>query len=125
MRLMNPGAGEITDRLTILALKILHGAEAGKDVTHFETERSSLLVLIRTRTLNGNWFEQVLDLAATNAALWEAEDDLRGYRMKTTEYDAARAAAIAFRIQSLNDRRMAIIETINKQTGEILGAEKI
>lgn len=123
MRLMNPGAGEITDRLTILALKILHGGHAGKDTTHFENERNSLLVQIRTRTLNGSWFEQVLDLAATNAALWEAEDDLRELRENSGSLDAA--GRLAFRIQELNDRRAAIVETINKQTGELLGEEKL
>lgn len=124
MRLMNPGAGEITDRLTILALKILHAPEQGKDPTHFENERNGLLVQIRTRTLNGNWFEQVLDLAATNAALWDAEDDLRALRLSGMGQLEA-AGRIGFRIQELNDRRAGIVETINKLTGELVGAEKL
>src|ERR1700676_1554522 len=80
VRLLNWGPGECSDRLTILALKILHGTDAGKDVKHFTDERNALLTDIRARTLNGKWFEAVLELAAVNAALWHAEDRLRMLR---------------------------------------------
>ena len=111
--------------MTILALKILHGDAAGKDIAHFETERSSLLAQIRTRTLNGSWFEQVLQLGAVHAALWYAEDALRGYRQKTTEYEEHAVVVLAFRIQDLNDRRAALIEAINKLAGDFIGVEKL
>jgi hypothetical protein len=125
MRLINIGAGEITDRLTILALKILTGEAAGKDTTHFENERTALLVLIRTRTLNGSWFQQVLELGAVNAALWYAEDHLREIRGLSDPVSLAPAIiALAFRIQDLNDQRAQLVEAINKLSGDHIGPEK-
>jgi hypothetical protein len=143
MRLINYGAGEITDRLTILALKILTGAAAGKETAHFENERSSLMVKLAARTLNGSWFAQVLELGAVNAALWYAEDALRGWRSTWAEtgpdssglsggpgsgYKTATAAAIvalAFRIQDLNDQRAVLVEAINKLAGDHIASEKL
>jgi len=124
-RLVNPGPGEITDRLTILALKLLFGAEAGKDCTLWSTERATLLGMIRTRTGNGKWFEAVLELAAVNAALWHAEDDLRDLRGEVDGLESSaapvgylQAGRLAFRIQSLNDQRAALVERINRDAGE-------
>ena len=125
-RLVNYGVGEIVDRLTILELKILHGRQAGKAVDHFETERAALLTQLRGRSLNGAWFEHVLTLGAVNGLLWRTEDTIRAAR--TTSGDLQREAfeivTTAFRIQALNDQRAALIETINKLTGEHLGSEK-
>lgn len=122
MRLINPGAGEISDRLSILALKLLFGAEAGKDVTHFQTEKAALLVQLRGRTLNGRWFEAYTELAAINAALWHAEDDLRSLRL--SGLTTPEASTLAFRIQALNDQRAACVEKINRDAGEHGGTEK-
>jgi hypothetical protein len=128
MRFLDPGAGEITDRLTILALKLLFGREAGKDVLHFESERTSLLAKIRSKTLNGAWFDRVLDLAAVNAALWHCEDEMRRYRgsvalRETIVYQDV--ADLAFRIQSLNDQRANLVREINKDAGDSVGQEKL
>jgi len=139
-RLINIGPGEISDRLSILALKILFGTEAGKDCTHFATEHTALLSQIRSRTLNGKWFEKVLELAAVNSALWHSEDELRNMR---SGYDATHtdkyptplaqehlnffhaATRVAFRIQSLNDRRAALVQQINEDAGESVQPEKL
>lgn len=132
-RLVNFGPGEIADRLTILTLKILYGKAAGKDVVHFSSERNALLGLLRSRELGGSWFELVLELAAVNAALWQAEDELRGLRKGggtgTTTYETAdyykTATTCAFRIQDLNDQRAQLVGMINKATGDHLGEEKL
>jgi hypothetical protein len=129
MRLVNYGQGEIADRLTILALKILYGAEASKPVDHFERERNALLPQLN---IKGSLQERLLELAAVNGALWHAEDALR------TERDAAnggtsddhpmaftKAGQIAFRIQALNDRRSELITLINVNTGNHQGEEKL
>jgi hypothetical protein len=127
-RLVNIGVGEIADRLTILSLKILYGRQQGKLIDHFETERNALLTQLRSRELNGAWFEQVLGLGAVNAALWQAEDVLRqlrqDYEARASGVDCA-AREVAFRIQELNDQRAGLIETINKLTGDHLGSEKL
>lgn len=126
MRLINLGPGEITDRLTILALKILYAGQAEKPTEHFETERNALLVMLRGRTLNGAWFEQVLSLAAVNAALWRVEDEMRAFREEgQTTKNRDDIIECAFRIQELNDERAKLIETINKATGDHLGSEKL
>lgn len=131
MRLVNYGPGEITDRLTILALKILYGRKAGKPVAHFETEKAALLAQIRSRTLNGKWFDAVVELAAINGALWRSEDALRQLR-KDLQPGGARdgngwgeAAIIAFGIQELNDDRAALVHRINQEAGEAAGQEKV
>src|SRR3990172_455729 len=69
-RLINPGLGDYTDRLTILALKILFGEAGGKDVAHFRTEQTILLTKIRSRETAGAWLAATFELAAVNAILW-------------------------------------------------------
>jgi hypothetical protein len=117
-----------------LSLKLLYGHAAGKSVDHFARERDVLLSQIRARTLNGSWFEQVLALAAVNAALWQAEDALRTWRNEPEgkgnidNYDEAAQesiARLAFTIQDLNDQRADLVAAINTQTGERDGAEKL
>ena len=129
MRLVNIGLGEMADRLSILALKVAHGGEAGKDTTHFVTERNALLSQVRSYELAGA-AEWLFELSAVNAMLWHAEDDLRGYRDRCPK--GAESAAdlqavwvIAFRIQSLNDRRAELVWALNKQAGTDLGQEKL
>lgn len=133
MRLVNYGPGEITDRLTILALKILIGTEKGRPVDHFQTERTALLQQVRSRTLNGVWFEQQLELAAVNGQLWVAEDEMRRWRasagagkaMEQVSSNVGLIAALAFRIQALNDRRAELVTLINVNAGEAGGLEKL
>lgn len=130
-RLVNIGVGEIVDRLTILALKILYAGQQGKTLDHFEQERNALLTMLRGRTLNGAWFEHILSLGAVNGALWQTEDALRGYRADDKGGVVAKealwedAANCAFRIQELNDQRAGLVEAINKLTGDHLGSEKL
>jgi hypothetical protein len=126
-KLVNYGAGEMSDRLTVLALKLLFGTEAGRDVTHFRNEQVVLLTQIRGRTLNGTWFEAYTELAAVNAALWHAEDDLREMRkLDDRSLESLEVAALmAFRIQELNDRRAGLIEKINHDAGDGSGPEKL
>jgi hypothetical protein len=130
MRLLNYGAGEITDRLTILSLKILHGG-AEERTKHFRDERAALLTKLRGRESVGGWLDQALMLGAVNGALWQAEDELRGYRLDYLGTIVSRdaifedAAKCAFRIQELNDQRAALLQQINALTGETAGPEKL
>lgn len=121
MRLVNYGPGELSDRLSILALKRLFASEAGRDLTSLTTEWAALLSEIRSRTLNGKWFEAMLELTVLNAAIWHAEDDLRALRQRhhagqVTDWDAALRCAC--RPQTLNDQRAALVAQINKDAGE-------
>ena len=132
-RLVNIGVGEIVDRLTILALKVLYAEQQSKPAEHFVQERNALLVMLRGRELNAGWFEHALGLGAVNAALWQTEDEIRDARRRHVEVVAdpkelqqlVDTVQIAFRIQELNDERARLVETINKATGDHLGAEKL
>ena len=137
-RLANPGAGDITDRLTVLALKILFGGAAGKDTSYWEKERSQLLPKLPSA---GAFLEHVFSLAAVNAALWHAEDDMRALRAQAATWrtidstgltgreDVTRrhqaAGELGFRIQELNDRRAELISLINSAAGDERGEEKV
>lgn len=127
-RLINFGPGEIADRLTILALKILFGTDAGKPVDHFERERNALLVSFR-QTEPAKLVEPLLELAAVNAALWHAEDDLRAWRglnLTGAPLESVETVArIALQIQSLNDRRAVLVADINQRSGAAAGQEKL
>lgn len=127
-RLINFGTGEIVDRLTILSLKVLYGEQAGKDCTHFRNERNALLTMLNARNAFPSWYELGLELHAINAALWQAEDELRGYRQRDlvrADVAPSAVAECAFRIQTLNDQRATLIAAINAKTGDNLGAEKL
>src|SRR5678815_3408747 len=139
MSLLNPTVGDLCDRLTILALKRLHGTAAGKDVSHFNREWAGLLTKIHGRTLNGAWFEHLLELGAVNAQLWALTDrirglnaDLTGEPIPTSVYLSAdaneawlHAGAAGIAILRLNDRRAELIQTINELCGEADGKEKL
>jgi len=130
VRLINPGAGEVADRFTVVALKILFGEAAGKDVGHFRNEQVVLLTKLNSREV-GPWLGQLVELSAVNAALWHAEDDLRAYRpldaipaTNTIEFYRA-VVQLAFRIQELNDHRARLVGEINKAAGDDTGREKL
>lgn len=113
-RLINPGLGEYVDRLTIVALKCASGAEG------FDEEHSALARRIETYVLpastDGHWPRQLTTLAAVNAQIWQAEDQLRAMRAIPTETGTT-VAALAFRIQALNDERAACINALNDLGG--------
>jgi hypothetical protein len=127
MRFINPGAGEISDRLTILALKILVSTEKGGEVAHWEAERTTLLQKIHSRTLNAQWFDALLELGAVNAMIWHGEDELRTWRHGGPLFTGPQLETIrilAFRIQALNDRRADLVVQINKEAGDGDAKEK-
>lgn len=135
-RLINPGAGDVADRFTVVALKVLFGEAAGKDVGHFRNEQVVLLTKLNTREV-GPWLGQLVELGTVNAALWHAEDDLRDLRgpdpeltvetlrAKATHDGLAKVAHLAFRIQGLNDHRARLVADINKAAGDGTAAEKL
>lgn len=133
MRLVNAGAGEFADRLTILSLKLHHAEEQGKPIEHFRNEQVALLTKLKAANGIGGYVEALLELATVNGLLWRAEDEIRCLRglgleallQRGAEADLARALHCAFRIQALNDRRAQLVALINQQTGEHRGDEKL
>ncbi|HEY9016198.1 MAG TPA: hypothetical protein VIM84_14180 [Gemmatimonadales bacterium] len=123
MRLLNPGLGELVDRLTILGLKIIHGREIEKDVSHWEAEQVAIAdrLLIHLPRSTGEAIAVAADLAAVNAALWQAEDALRAYRRASAaSADWEDIAGCAFRIQRLNDMRASLIRDLSDGPAEKL-----
>jgi len=123
-KLINFGPGEMSDRLTILALKIHHVTEQGGDPKHFTRERDALLTKIRGQNLNAMWFQYVLELGAVNGALWQATDKLRALN-PGTEAQYVDAGLLGLQILAWNDHRAELVEKINKETGEHRGSEKV
>ncbi len=131
MRLVNAGAGEFADRLTILALKLYHAVEQGKPTEHFRNEQVTLLTKLKGANGIAAYLEDLLELGTVNGALWRAEDEIRDWRrqhqaLQGLSNEANRdVALVAFRIQALNDRRAQLVAAINQQTGEHRGEEKL
>lgn len=125
-RLINFGTGEICDRLSILALKILHAERAGHDATHFRTEQDALIARLTSRKggVHAEVWRGLFGLAAVNGRLWEAEDEMRGHRARGVAAPTMATITCAFAIQELNDRRAHLVQGINEAMGEHLGAEK-
>lgn len=122
-RLINPGAGEIFDRLTILRLKVLWKGGNGTDPTHWTTEAAALMVKVQARPLSGHTMDHIIELGAVNGAIWQGEDQLRDLRIRDhdqvyTHVELDRIREIAFRLQALNDRRAQLVTLINTNVGD-------
>lgn len=131
MRLLNPSPGEIWDRMSILELKISAAKKKNVASTHFEAEKATLeeAMVVWSRTLmeinfdsdsNRSGQEKILQiaghrnaLAAVNALLWRAEDEVRA----TPEDSAFRLARLCKQIVHLNDSRAFHVLELNKLYG--------
>jgi hypothetical protein len=123
MRLIGYGPGEICDRLSILALKILHAN--GQPTEHFREEQAALVRQSREAGWLPYW-DGFPELAAVNAEIWRLGDALRAYQIGPTRAgDAEGVLLVATRQQQLNDRRAALIAEINQQAGHVSGPEKL
>lgn len=129
MRLMEPGMGELLDRLSILELKLAHGGE-----DHFAAEREQVLTAASTLMDSldaparpwGRLLVKYAQLAAVNAALWQGEDELRDMRTCLGNPEAVTASGfLAHKIQALNDRRSELAREIGKLVGEPDRKEKL
>lgn len=130
MRLINFGPGEISDRLSILHLKIQYGKVAGKPIEHFERERNALLT--KMPTLTSRSLEASLELAAINAMIWQDTERVRQLRAIVDAPApfpigvSAELANLACRMQKCNDERGALITIVNVNTGNLVeGEEKV
>lgn len=125
-RLINYGPGEICDRLSILALKILFAN--GRETDHWRKERAVLLTQLRGRGEGSPWYEYAVELGAVNSAIWHKEDALREQRRLGRPAEAELTELrvdLAFALQELNDRRSELIAKINELAGEKTGPEKV
>jgi len=110
-RLLNPGPGELADRLSVITLKLFH-----KSTAAYLEERGQLILAIAEALRDSAFqFEDYLALAAINGELWAFEDRIRAFRAATKplELDEREVLDVALGIQVLNDQRAALIAKIN------------
>lgn len=122
MRLINPGPGEMLDRVTILRLK-LRNKPAQR---HWQEELQELVVCLGTKypECMDVYFN---DLTAINTKLWVALDETREVMVLHDQDVAGRAqdlAELCIRQVELNDARNRLVQEINKKYGVYVGEEK-
>ena len=116
------GAGELIDKITILEIK----SERIEDAAKVKNVRHELDVLSAARDANLAPSDELtrltLELKNVNEALWEIEDDIRACEgekdFSQTFIDLARAVYIT------NDKRAALKKDINLLTGATIIEEK-
>ena len=120
MRLIDPGPGELLDRLTILNLKIEACQKKAITPQAFERERKKIEEILlkwsnelKSQVEVGEVAKLQDQLQAVNGQLWLAEDDVRA----TPELQAMKLARLAKWIPRLNDRRADVIAKINAKYG--------
>lgn len=114
MKLLDPSPGEVIDRLTILHLKIVHGTYRSANVGHFKHEAMLLQQrLFQLGSQQSTVTELAVQLAAVNAALWQASDAMEG------GIDHGRA------IFDWNKQRATLVQQINTEIGVDLPPEKL
>lgn len=114
MSLLHPTLGEMIERFLLLRLKIRHGEILGKDIAHFEKEKTEIREALRKRD---KWPREQLmqDLMQVQAQLW-------GLIERANNGDEHLRAAF---VQKVNRRRIEIREQIDKEAGEFQGEEKL
>ena len=114
-RLINPGIGELLDRLSILELKI---DRYKGDTASYKDE--AYAIRKRLPKQDRIWGPVHKELIEVNTKLWEAEDQLRGLRLSPTLEMAwlSEAATVGTSIQDLNDKRNSIIQAANAAMGD-------
>ena len=112
--------GELLDKITILRIKQKRIQDPLK-LANIHKELSALISVCQTAGLNLD-NPTLADLEATNAALWDIEDDIRECerqkKFDQTFIELARAVYIT------NDRRFALKSALNNAYGSSLREEK-
>jgi 3-methyladenine DNA glycosylase/8-oxoguanine DNA glycosylase len=114
--------GELLDRLGILELK-LSRCDRPEQKTQLKTAVERARGARRAARLDAPGLPQLeRELAATNDALWSAEDEIRSRERVGDHGDAF--VAVARSICSLNDRRAALKRAIDRLCGFPTSDEK-
>lgn len=112
---MNPNLGETIDRLTILERKIVEGRRQGRLVRRFADESAQLYAHVHKLGAPVGFLQQYLQLAALNAAIWDATDKMK----KAIDDDAASwMVTWGAAIFNWNNERAAIVAELGSASGE-------
>lgn len=125
MSLLEPTAGEMVDRVTILALKLAHVPGAIDGPLHREFEELQNRINARFLSAEGPVYTGWTDLIKINTTIWVLTMEMEGLlRDGVTDAVAHRIAYVAAEIHQLNKERAEAKATIDKATGEYAGGEK-
>lgn len=120
--LIEVGAGELIDKITILTIK----SERMTDAAKLKNVHYELTVLSAGRDAHlensGDLQKLTADLKQVNGALWEIEDDIR-----QCEHDkdfGEKFVALARAVYVTNDKRASLKKDINVLTGAQVIEEK-
>jgi hypothetical protein len=119
--LVEVGAGELLDKITILEIKGQRFKDADK-LAHVRRELAALSEA-RERSLGGLALEDLeAELKTLNEQLWDVEEDLR--RLEAAGEFGDRFVALARSVYHQNDRRAEVKRAINERTGSRLVEQK-
>jgi hypothetical protein len=114
VRLLNPGPGEILDRMTVLRLKVKAAKEKQVPFLHFEMEYSELMPLLTRAKGNENLEVEFRQLALANKNIWDGIDCLR-HAIEVN--DIERMAKYGKEVLLMNDMRARLIGQVNRKFG--------
>jgi hypothetical protein len=116
VRFLDPDAGEMLDRLSVLARKRLEKPQR----EHFAEEEAALIAHWGERLITRDLLAPLLRLAAANAAIWQTEDDIRFFRLHRDEGLPEVERHLAFyaeRLQAQNEERARMVQFFNEKLG--------
>jgi len=133
MRLVDPGPGELLDRLTILDLKVQNAN--GRPTRHWEEEHMKILEMLEFISLPvpdqqvSTHANLVDNLRSVNEKIWRLIDELRLYpdpdRVELGGGILRRIAIVGWQIQDLNQLRALVIGKLNALYGVETRREKL
>ncbi len=115
-------AGELLDKISILAIKLrcLHNAD---QLDHVRDEHAALKMIERNHLGMGEEIGPLVqELAAVNQRLWDIEEDIRAHEARQDFGESF--VALARAVYTCNDQRAALKHAINTRTGSRLVEEK-
>ena len=120
MRLLRPSPGEAADRQGILLLKCRYGIAKNVNTKPFEDEINELQTYLDVHYFNkineetGEKYNQLFQqLKDVNNDLWRIEDEVR-IQIRKPSLDRVRLVEIAIAVPTANDKRMALVQEINR-----------
>jgi hypothetical protein len=117
------GAGELLDRLTIVEIKLQHARSDAQRV-RLRTQLNELQTRATGAGLFAADFEPALaELRATNQALWRIEDDIRDCEAGSDF--GQRFIELARAVYTKNDLRSRIKRQVDERYGAAVPEEKI
>jgi len=112
LKTIEPGLGDILDRLFIVKRKLIEGQKMVGGKTYY-TEEAQLIGLVADHyggTVGGQ-LSAILQLAAVNATIWERTDAARSPMCEER-------LTLAHSLIDLNDSRHHVVDMLNREGSE-------